>query len=261
MEDRLDYKIVGLGILFLLCWMGFAPLAVRSAVVWSDDFNDGNYDGWTICDNSTLYDGDWGWSGSNWTAANGYLQIESGYGDAGWGVISRPSNVPYGKWSFDFKTNESLVESGPIANFVFISGNFYDWSDEETDSINYFINIRTVAIAAGYEMQFRLGKIVDGVDTIIDNSEPVPIAGWHHIEVTRTTAGLFSVYHDGSLMVQGTDTDITTSEMLWLWFAYESIIDNIVVDDAPPLDWLLIAVVGGSAVVIIAVAVVFLRRR
>ncbi len=79
--------------------------------------------------------------------------------------------------------------------------------------------------------------------------------------MTRTTAGLFSVYHDGSLMVQGTDTDITTSEMLWLWFAYESIIDNIVVDDAPPLDWLLIAVVGGSAVVIIAVAVVFLRRR
>ena len=63
-KRNLDYKIVGLAILFLLCWMGYSPLACRGAVVWSDDFNDGNYDGWTICDNSTLNDGNWGFSGS-----------------------------------------------------------------------------------------------------------------------------------------------------------------------------------------------------
>jgi predicted amidohydrolase YtcJ len=45
--------------------MGYCPLACRSAVIWSDDFNDGNYDGWTIYENS-----------SNWSAANYYLQLD-----------------------------------------------------------------------------------------------------------------------------------------------------------------------------------------
>ena len=54
MVGKQDYRIVGFAILFLLCWMGFSPLACRSAMVWSDDFNDGDYDGWTICENLAL---------------------------------------------------------------------------------------------------------------------------------------------------------------------------------------------------------------
>ncbi len=263
MVNRLDYKIVGLATVFLLCWMGYFPLACEGAVVWSDDFNDLNYDGWTICDNSTLHDGNYGWSGSNWTAADGYLQVESGFGEAGWGIISHPSNVVYGKWSFDFKTNEALItEPGLIASFSFISGNFYEWSDYGIDSIEYWISMRAVATAEGHEMGFRLGKSVDGVETLIDSSEDLfPIAGWYHLEVTRTAAGSFSVFRNGSLMLQGESTDITTSEMFWLWFKYESITDNIVVDDAPPLDLLPIAIVGASALVIVLVVVVYLRRR
>jgi hypothetical protein len=246
--------------------MGYLPLACEGAVVWSDDFNDSNYDGWTICDNSTLYDGNWGWSGSNWTAANGYLQIEAGYEEAGWGVISHPSNVAYGKWSFDFRVNEALVESldrpEPIANFDFISENFYDWNDYDSDGTCYWIHIGTVATAEGFEMEFRLNSVVDGAYTLIDSLEDLlPIAGWHQIEVTRSAAGLFSVFHNGSLILQGQNTEITTSEMIWLWFGYESMIDNIVVDDAPPLDLLPIVVIGASAVVIIVIVVIFLRRR
>ena len=111
-------------------------------------------------------------------------------------------------------------------------------------------------------MEFRLGGLVDGVDTLIDSTEDLfSIAGLHHIEVTRTTAGLFSVYHNGSLVMQGENSTIVTSEMFWLWFAYESITDNIEVDDAPPIDLVVIVIIGASAVVIIAVVVIFLRRR
>jgi hypothetical protein len=246
--------------------MGYLPLACEGAVVWSDDFNDGNYDGWTICDNSTLHDGNWGFSGSNWTAASFYLQVEAGYGEAGWGIISHPSNVAYGKWSFSFRANETLVESldrpEPIANFAFISENFYDWDDYGSDATGYWINIGTVATAVGYELEIRLGGSVDGVDALDDSLEDLlPIAGWHQIEVTRSAAGLFKVFHNGSLILQGQNTEITTSEMIWLWNGYESMIDNIVVDDAPPLDLLPIAVVGASAVVIIVIVVIFLRRR
>ena len=37
MVDRLDSKTVGIAVLILLCWMGYCPLACRSAMVWSDD--------------------------------------------------------------------------------------------------------------------------------------------------------------------------------------------------------------------------------
>ena len=50
------------------------------------------------------------------------------------------------------------------------------------------------------------------------------------------------------------------TEMFWLWSACESITDSIVVDDAPPFDWLLVGI-GVSALVIVAVVVIFLRRR
>ena len=79
--------------------------------------------------------------------------------------------------------------------------------------------------------------------------------------MTRTKAGLFSVYHNGSLVVQAVDTDLDTSEMFWLFFRYGSMTDNIVVDDAPPIDWLPIAIMGASAVVIVAVVVIILRRK
>ncbi|MFX1416824.1 MAG: hypothetical protein ACFFC0_08425, partial [Promethearchaeota archaeon] len=78
MKDRLDYKVVGLAIVFLLCWMGFSPLACRGAVVWSDDFNDRDFEGWTVSDNSTIDGG----GGSDWSAANQYLQLEQ----EDWGI-------------------------------------------------------------------------------------------------------------------------------------------------------------------------------
>ncbi|MHA2350713.1 MAG: hypothetical protein ACXADL_13910, partial [Candidatus Thorarchaeota archaeon] len=114
MVEKLDYKIVGLAILFLLCWMGYSPLASRSAEVWSDDFDDGNYDGWTICENPDLFIAD-----SNWSAADYCLEIVQ----EDWGIISYPSSVAYGTWSFDFKANESQVTSGAQAEIVFISSN------------------------------------------------------------------------------------------------------------------------------------------
>jgi len=246
-ERNLDYKIVGLEILFLLCWMGFSPLACSGAVVWSDDFNDGNHDGWTICRNP-VYD-----SVSNWSATNGYLQLAG----SDWGIISHPSNVAYGTWSLDFKFDEAQVVTRSWADIVFISSNL----DGATDDLAcYFLAFVVSMAAESYGLALRLGKAKDGVFTTMDSSETLlSVAGWHHIDVTRTTTGLFSVYNNGSLILQGTDTDIGTSELFSLW-AGQGLLDNVVVDDAPPIDWLPIGM-GASAVVIIAVVVIFLKRR
>ncbi|MHA1958364.1 MAG: hypothetical protein ACW968_15735, partial [Candidatus Thorarchaeota archaeon] len=77
----------------LLLSLIITPLSCRADIVWSDDFNDGNYDGWTICENPGL-----NYNSSNWSAANNYLQLDQ----EDWGTITHPSNIAYGTWSFDF---------------------------------------------------------------------------------------------------------------------------------------------------------------
>jgi hypothetical protein len=229
--------------------MGYSPLACRGAEVWSDDFDDGDFDGWTICEN-WLYD-----SGSNWSATNYYLQCTQS--DSG--IISHLSDTAYGTWICDFKVDEAQVELGTYASIVFISSNL----DGATDDLAcYWISFSVGSTSEGYIFAPSLEKYKDTDGATIANSEThLPVAGWHHIEVTRTTGGLFSVYHNGSLILQGTDTDIDTSELFSFWTSRWSMFDNIVVDDAPPIDWLLIGVAGLSAVVIVAVLVIILKRR
>lgn len=243
MRERLEYKIVGLAILFLLCWMGFSPLASRCAVVWSDDFNDGDYDGWIIYEN-----------GSNWSATNKYLQIDQG----SVGGISHPSTVAYGTWSFDYKVNETSFD-GTAVDFIS--------NDVNEVGIGYW-NCYWLSFALAYTQESRgialslhYYNYSTGGVTIDSAEDYIPLAGWHHIEVTRTRAGLFSVYHNDSLIMQGEHTEMETSELFVLNGDHLEMYDNIVVSDDSDPDWLLIAAIGVSAVVIIAVVVIILKRR
>ncbi|MHA2081717.1 MAG: hypothetical protein ACW99H_11290 [Candidatus Thorarchaeota archaeon] len=265
MVDKLDYKIVGLAIIFLLCWMGYSPIACRSTVVWSDDFNDGNYDGWTICANELLYGGDYGFNGSQWSAANNYLQLDH----EELGIITHPSDVAYGTWSFDFNANESHIGSAAGINIISTDEVLWTdtdgWDDPERTGIWIFFEVYVE------KDLWSLRKLYDGEVTTIDYEVLEHVVGWHHIDVTRNTTGWFSVYHNGSPIpiMEGQDTDITTSELFWLWFEDWQMIDNIVVDDevleiggtGDQIDWLLIGIIGASAVVIIVVLAIVLRRR
>ncbi|MFX1484933.1 MAG: hypothetical protein ACFFCP_17280 [Promethearchaeota archaeon] len=243
MRAKPEYKIVGLAILFLLCWMGYSPLASRCAAGWSDDFNDGDYDGWTIFENE-----------SNWTATNNYLQIDQGSE----GGISHPSTVAYGTWSFDVKADEDSFDGFAVD---FISN---DVNEVGTDHWNcYWLSFGEAIQPEGKAaaISLRYYNYSTGAVTIDSAEDPIPLAGWLHIEVTRTTAGLFSVYHNGSLIMQGAHTEMETSELFMFWGYHQEMFDNFIVSDAPPIDSMLIVIIGVSAVVIIAVVAIFLKRR
>lgn len=259
MKTRLIQLIAGIT-MFVLC-MSVCTTTTDATEVWSDDFNDGNYDGWTVCDNSTLHEGDYGWSGSTWSAANYYLQLEDD-----WGIISHPSNVAYGRWSFDFKTNGTQM-----GNIAFISNNIYELNNTlrlYEDGQYYFINIDVDA----YEELFTitLNKRFDDAKTILDYYFGVPVAGWHHFDVYRNTTGCFTVFHNSSQIMQVVDTDINTSEMFWLWWSKWQTLDNVVVDD----DWnitingggdgnltTVLIIAGVGIAVVVMVLVVFVKRR
>ncbi|MGD9396603.1 MAG: hypothetical protein PVJ05_09270 [Candidatus Thorarchaeota archaeon] len=262
MKTRWMQLIAGLAMV-VLC-ISTCTTTTNAVVIWEDDFDDGTYaPEWTICDNLTsagFHNGDYGWSGSTWSATNNYLEKVT-EASPGWGVISHPSNLAYGRWSFDFKANGTIF---------FISNNFYDMDDLYEDSSSYFVFFDVFS----YDEEFAifLAKRFDNTRTILDSHYHVPIAGWYHLDLTRNMTGGFTVYLNGSQIMQVVDTDIDTSEMFWLWFHNGDMIDNVVVDNIwdytpttptaapppiPPYVWLLV----GSAAVVIVVAVVFLRRR
>ena len=263
MVHKLDYKIIGLTILFLLCWMGYSPLACSGAVVWSDDFNDGNDIGWATCLNDVFS------NGSEWTAADNYLRLVESDDDndqeLDWGIKSHPSDVVYGTWSFDFRFNETQVEVGTFASIMFISDYFLN-HDDFNDWTAYWVYFEATTTS---ELTVRLRK---NTLTILDTYETtIPVAGWHSMNVTRTEAGLFKVYHNGDLIMQAEDTAIDASEVFAFAGNEVAIIDNVVVYDEvhtqtptttpEPIDWLLVSALGASAVVILVVLVVILKRR
>jgi hypothetical protein len=236
-------------------------------VVWSDNFDDGNYDGWTICENPGVES-----SASNWSAANGYLQIDQK--DSG--EITHPSNIAYGTWSFDFKANETEVQLGRGMTMAFISNDINNATNvvEGSDWLCYWLRIRAIRTSGG-EMAFSLGlfKWYDGVWTTIDASDThLSVADCHHIDLTRNATGSFSFYTNGSLVMQGVDTEMTTSELLVISMSDWHMIDNIVVRDdipetttttppPPPIPLDLIIIGGGIAVAAIVLVVVYTRRR
>jgi hypothetical protein len=254
----------------VLC-ISVCTTTTNATVVWSDDFNDGNYDGWTICNNTILENGGYGLANSNWSAVDNCLQVNH----EDYGIITHPSDVAYGKWSFDFRANESQVYEGQSALIEFIANNEILSTDNWNDPVSYYI--RYMVFAGPEEdknFTLQLRKWYDGVATTIDTYQTPVVTGWHHFDVTRNTTGWFSVYLNGSPVLEGEDTDITTSELFWLWFEKGQMIDNIVVDD----DWnftttttldgtdgdttfMLIIAGVGVAVVVIVLAIIFLRRR
>ncbi|MFX1482526.1 MAG: hypothetical protein ACFFCP_04975 [Promethearchaeota archaeon] len=244
MVGKNNYKIVGLAVLVLLCWMGYSPLACEGVVVWSDDFNDGNYIGWTINENPALG------TGANWSAANLYLE----FNQSGYGVISHPSSVVNGTWSFDVKPHASS-----FTQVVFISNNVTELADIN-DWVGYWINFAASADNIILSLRAKNGG---PFTTVASYETPIPIAGWHHIEVTRDTAGVFSVKHNGSLIMGGVSTEINTSVMFAVYAENSQAIDNIVVDDQFPssIDWVLIIEIAVLAVAIIVVLVIVLKRK
>jgi hypothetical protein len=280
MRKRWIQLIAGLAMV-VLC-ISTCTTTTNAALIWEDDFDDGTFaPEWTICDNQTFHDGGYGWNGSTWDASNNYLELTEAPGD--WGIISHPSDVAYGTWSFDFKDNESQVGYGRMANILFISNSFYDREDLYANGSSYFIHFDVFTTEEPHNFTLSLVKRFNNERIVIDVEGNVPVAGWHHIVVTRNTTGYFYVYHNDSLIMQGEDTDIDTSEMLWMWNAQWQMVDNFVVYDEvvdhtstpttttptstpttapPPFPPLVIGLIGGiSAGVVILLVIVVLRRK
>ena len=231
-------------LIILLCISLYMAYPCKAATVWSDDFDDGDYDGWTVT------------VGSFSAEEN---TLEAGSGDAN--LVYHPSSVATGTWSFDI-----LIGAIDHADVFFMC------SDAAIDQAYDFTQIdRSCYLALSDEGVVLLRQRDGPFEALTGYDFKIEISGWQHIDVTRNSDGRICVYQDGNLVIDTVETSVTTSQFFAFWnTGEEATIDNIVVsntvDIEPPRSipfymqtWFL-ATVGVVAVAIVVI-VAFLKLR
>ena len=88
---------VKIWLVMLILVGSMSPMLVSADVGWDDDFDDGDYDGWTVM---------WG----NFSAANHYLECTGINETSGRSLIIHESNVTTGTWSLDCYLSDEYHE-------------------------------------------------------------------------------------------------------------------------------------------------------
>ena len=208
-KKKVLIEVILLGFLGSLIFPCFNPRLVTATLIWEDDFDDGNYDGWTI-HNGTF------------SAANNYLLANFSEGE--WHLASHASNVAYGTWSFDILVvnNENMQTNEFSAiNFICNSIDQQLWWTGSSDSYILYI----------HQQNIKLWRSI-GAEWIEYRYVLVNYDHWYHIDITRDNQGQFYVFLDGSVVIWAKDNNITTSN--YFTFGYSKgnyAIDNITVSD------------------------------
>jgi len=146
-----------------------------------DNFDDGNYDGWTVA------------GGSASVVSNRLRIIQGGAFDEA--IIGRPFSKAYGTWEFlGLKGTANLFFGFCLSNVA------------ETPTSGYQLNIATGS-APG---TLQLLKYVGGASTLLAQVQ-TDTSGDRTWRITRTSDGDFEVYKDGALVLSASDNEVTTS--------------------------------------------------
>ncbi|MHA2428993.1 MAG: hypothetical protein ACXADB_13300 [Candidatus Hermodarchaeia archaeon] len=196
----------------------------HAEVVWSDDFEDGDTEGWNIAQ-------------GNFSVEDGTLRstVEGKVPGASLdrqylSLAYHPSTVSVGTWSFDYMYDGSLDAPELAVNFMSLSqatwvlgstGECYGVyvGYQRPDKIDLYVDLK-------YPSAWKLLSITQS---------PTKPRTWYHIDVTRNDEGRICVYVDGVMKID--EVDSTHSESVFLGVMLEhswrgdAVIDNIVVSD------------------------------
>jgi len=163
--------------------------AIPDSAVWQDDFNDGNYDDWTVLSDS-------------WSAANNYLENDGGGSGS---KIARLREYAYGYWEWDHRHDPNFY--GSKTHFA-SDGSA---SDTTGPSNAYSINHKN----ENNNYRRTLDKLVDGTKTELLDLGTYD-GNWHTYRVEREDDGTFTVFVDGEDKGSVVDTEIDPSTELVL---------------------------------------------
>ncbi len=232
MEKKLIYVLTTTFLIFISI-MAVPPCS--SEVVWSEDFDDGDMEGWTVTQ-------------GNFTVVNGYLEsvVNEEYkgvfagGGSEYFLLSccfTQSNVAVGTWSFDVYFD--CASELPELAVEFMTKKQTRWGLGMP--LGAEAHGKTYGIYAGYNIpgsyelytapSFPVAEQIKLYSTV----QGLKRKEWHHIDITRDEEGQIRVYINGVLGIDTIDTRVTESYyfgiMLEYCFRGKSYIDNIVVSN------------------------------
>ncbi|MHA1908655.1 MAG: hypothetical protein ACW98Y_15240 [Candidatus Thorarchaeota archaeon] len=202
-----------------------------AAVVWEDNFDDGNMDDWYVYM--------WPDVPPEYTITDGIVYTDS---EDDLFIAVHNSSVAYGTWSFDVYASQGIgVE-------------FLSLLTLENGSRGDYPPITTVGASYAYELLFapdgRAG--VDSASIILAELYITSIghfdyrvldyylmnpAGWYHVDITRDNTGYFCVYLNGEPLLEAIDNTVTTSSGFSMAIRPGCAFDNVSVSDSVGIDW------------------------
>jgi hypothetical protein len=168
------------------------------SIVWSDDFDDGDLEGWET----------W-WKKGFYSTDDGVLSIKTG------GDLYHESTVLTGTWSFDLYLDNNL---GTTHEFRFTESPF---------------NFQNLEVKQNGTTQIWITTQRDGTipkSSYLDLGEKV--GGWHHFDISKDETGMIKVYYDGNFIFEHFDDREFDAEKLVIMYCCDGpVLDNLIVRD------------------------------
>jgi len=168
------------------------------SIVWSDDFEDGELDGWDV----------W-WQKGIYSIDDGILTIKTG------GDLYHESSVLNGTWSFDLFLDDN---SDTTHEFRFTEGtyNFQNLEVKQAENTQIWVTTQRDDGEA-IPSHVDLGK---------------KLSGWHHFDITREESGMIKIYLDGEFILEHfDDREFDAEKLVVMYCCSGPVLDNLVVRD------------------------------
>jgi hypothetical protein len=182
--------------------------------VWSDNFDDGNLDGWEIIGHDWISGTSYNlWTG-NASVVNNQLWI-NGSGSL-YTVAGYPSSVTHGKWSFDINFKNmvrvSFASNNNVTDYTLSSGSDF-----------------TLLLS---DDSLQLTKRSDGNEQYLGLVSAAGISEyWQHVDITKDISNRILVYVNDTLQFNVTDDEVSKSLHFKLISNWVAGLDNVTVSD------------------------------
>lgn len=197
-------------ILVILVLAGCSPTdktsTPDSSIVWSDDFEDGDTEGWEEFDGET---------GDEYSVEDGKLA----FGYIG-GDIIHPSSVNTGSWSADVFLGD---KGGTVIDLAYMAAELepdevrVSWITIENQPYTLISLHQWDGLSSEKLKEEKLG-------------ERERITGWHHIDITRDLNGFVKVYFNNELILEDNIEFPYESQLIHFYSCCEGpVLDNVVV--------------------------------
>jgi hypothetical protein len=211
------------GLLVLLFASMLLTTPSKASVVWSDNFDDGNLDGWTVSGVNPWFGKMSTPAVGNVSAADKTLHATGVPQQYAYSFASHPTMTTTGTWSWDlyFNPGGAIAAGTGIIDFLDkpIFKLPFDWNGYE--------------IVIGDMGSVKISRIEDGtyIDLYPRNSFKAKSGTWTHIDVTRDSNGHWRLYANGTLAMDIVDKKISDFDYFGFIMQPGPAIDNLVVSD------------------------------